>query len=285
MIPAEFDYCSPTSPDEAVRILGEHGEEAKILAGGHSLLPLMKLRLAVPSLLVDLGRISDLSYIQAEDTVLRIGAMTRYVDLIRSDTVVRGAPVLAQAAELVGDAQVRNRGTLGGAIAHADPAGDMPAVIQALDATVQVLSPRGMRSVHVDEFFADIMQSVLEPDEIITEIRIPIDSDQPRQHYEKFRRRACDWAIVGSAVRMRTRNGSIESARVALTNVATTPVRASSTEQGLAGRPATRETIRAAAEAASQDLDPTPELNAPSDYKRHLACVVTERALTRALSL
>ncbi len=284
MIPVAFDYEAPPSAEEAVDRLSRLGDDAKVLAGGHSLLPLMKLRLAAPSVLVDLGRIDSLRYIRSGDGTLEMGSMTRYVDLQRSQEVRRRAPILAQSAALVGDAQVRNRGTVGGAIAHADPAGDMPAVFLALDATIVALSPRGSRSIRASDFFLDIFESVLQPDEIITHVQIPAMTSAA-QHYEKFRRRLCDWAIVGVGAGITLEDGRIREARVGLANVAPTPVRAAATELALAGREPEAATIDEAAALASEGLDPVPELNASSEYKQHLARVMTARALRAALSL
>jgi len=284
MIPAAFDYVAPETTDQAVMILQESGDEAKVLAGGHSLLPLMKLRLAAPALLVDIGRIATLRSIDEWDGILRIGALVRYVDLKLSETVRSKSPLLSQAASMVGDAQVRNRGTLGGALAHADPAGDMPTVITALGGTIETASPAGGRSIPVGEFFRDIFETVLTPDELITEIRIPVDRPMA-QHYEKFRRRLCDWAIVGVACNVRLdADGVVTSAAVVLTNVGPTPVRAASTEAALVGLKPSVESLAQAAARASEGLDPTPELNAPPEYKQHLAAVLTLRALNRALN-
>lgn len=287
MIPASFEYERPASLEEACRLLQQHGDEGKILAGGHSLLPLMKLRLAVPSVLIDLGGLAELRYIRDHGDHIHIGAMTPYVDLEDSHVLRQRVPFLAEAAGMVGDAQVRNRGTLGGAIAHADPAGDMPAVVSALGVTIVARGPNGERMIAVDDFFQDIFTSTLQPDEIVTEIRVPTphapdDPVQAAGNYQKFRRRMIDWAIVGAAVNVTRSNGSVGSASVVLTNVGPKPMRASAVEQALAGRPVTAETIREAAEQADQGIDPSPELYASGDYKKHLAKVMTRRALSVA---
>jgi carbon-monoxide dehydrogenase medium subunit len=286
MIPAAFDYAAPTSLDEAISLLRQHGDEAKVLAGGHSLLPLMKLRLAAPAVLVDLARIPGLNYIREDAGTIAIGAMTPYVALEDSDVLRRRLPLLAQAASMVGDAQVRNRGTLGGAVAHADPAGDMPTVVTALGGTIIARGPNGERTIPAGEFFQDVFTSALSPEEIVTEIRIPASGGaQGGQNYQKFRRRSIDWAIVGAAVDVTRSNGSIGRASVVLTNVGPTPMRASAVEQALAGQPASADAVRQAADQASQGLDPSSELYASKEYKLHLARVITRRALEAALGL
>jgi len=284
MIPAAFDYAAPTSLDEAISLLQQHGDDAKIIAGGHSLLPLMKLRLAAPALLVDLARIPNLSYIREDGGTVAIGAMTPYVALEDSDMLRRRVPLLAEAAGMVGDQQVRNRGTLGGAVAHADPAGDMPTIVTALGGTIVARGPNGERTIPADEFFQDVFTSALSPEEIVTEIRIPA-TEGAGQNYQKFRRRSIDWAIVGAAVNVTRSNGSIGRASVVLTNVGPKPMRASAVEQALAGQTASSDAVRQAAEQADQGLDPSGELYASREYKLHLARVITRRALQAALGL
>jgi carbon-monoxide dehydrogenase medium subunit len=284
MIPASFEYAAPTSLDEAISLLRQHGDEAKVLAGGHSLLPLMKLRLAAPALLVDIGRIRGLNFIREDGNTIAIGALTPYVALEDSDLLRRRVPLLAQAAGMVGDQQVRNRGTLGGAVAHADPAGDMPSVVTALGGTIVARGPNGERTIPAGEFFQDVFTSALSPEEIVTEVRIPA-TDSAGQNYQKFRRRSIDWAIVGAAVSVNRSNGSIGDASVVLTNVGPTPMRAAAVEQALAGQPASADAVRQAAEQASEGLDPSAELYASRDYKLHLARVITRRALEAALGL
>lgn len=284
MIPSTFEYTAPASLADALGVIQDAGDDAKVLAGGHSLIPLMKLRLASPSLVIDLGRITALRYIKESNDFLEIGAMTRYVDLQASQAVQRAAPMLSQASGLVGDTQVRNRGTLGGALAHADPAGDMPAVILALNGIVDIASAKSTRSIHASDFFRDIFETSLEPDEIITAVRIPVNGTGA-QHYEKFRRRLCDWAIVGVAVALNLDQASnISSARIALTNVGPTPMSATGAEQKLRGVECSPERLHEAALRAADDIEPTAELNAPTEYKKHIACVMTERALSQAIS-
>jgi aerobic carbon-monoxide dehydrogenase medium subunit len=284
MIPAAFDYQAPASLQEAISIL-EGNDEAKILAGGHSLLPLMKLRLSAPGLLVDLARVPNLSYIEDRGDHVAIGAMTPHVQLEGSDLLRQRAPLLAQTAGLVGDMQVRNRGTLGGSLAHADPAADLPSAVTALHGRLVAVGPNGERTITAEEFFQDIWTTALEPTEIVREIQIPHAGPSTGQNYQKFRVRAADWAIVGAAVSVERQDGTIGDATVVLTNVGTTPVRARSVEDALRGGEASADAIRAASEHASDRLAPSPELKASPDYKRHLARVMTRRALEAALNL
>jgi carbon-monoxide dehydrogenase medium subunit len=245
----------------------------------------MKLRLAAPAFLVDLGRIPDLAYIRDTGDHVSVGAMTTHHMLESSDQLRERLPLLSQAAGLVGDMQVRNRGTIGGSLSHADPASDLPSVVMALRGDIVARGPDGERTIAAQDFFQDIWTSALEPDEIVTEIRIPYGSGESSQAYEKFRQRASDWAIVGAAVSVARDNGSVASASVVLTNVGTTPVRAHGVEVALRGQPATREAVQAAAERASEGLEPAAELKASPEYKRHLARVLTRRALESALRL
>lgn len=285
MIPAAFDYATPSSVDEAIAMLQQHGDEAKILAGGHSLLPLMKLRLAAPGILIDLGKVPDLAYVRDGGDHVAIGPMTTEYMLESSDLVQQRLPLLSTAAGMVGDMQVRNRGTIGGSLAHADPASDMPTVITALRGEIVARGPGGERTIAAREFFQDIWTSALEPDEVITEIRVPYGQGQPFHAYEKFRQRASDWAIVGVAVSVERRNGTVDRASVVLTNVGTTPIVATAVEDALAGQEASGNAIQQASELAAEGLDPSPELKASPDYKRHLARVLTRRALTSALGI
>jgi aerobic carbon-monoxide dehydrogenase medium subunit len=285
MIPPAFEYAAPTSIDEAISLLQQHGDEAKILAGGHSLLPLMKLRLASPGFLVDIARIPNLAYIRDAGDHVAIGPMTTHYMLESSDLLKQRVPLLSQAAALVGDMQVRNRGTIGGSLAHADPASDLPTVVTALGGTIAARGSSGERTIAAGDFFQDIWTSALEPDEVVTEIRVPYSSGTPAQAYEKFRQRASDWAIVGVAVNVSRSNGSIGGATVVLTNVGPTPMRASGVEEALSGQSATMDSVKAAAERAAEGLDPSPELKASPEYKRHLATVLTRRALCTALGI
>lgn len=282
MIPAAFEYAAPGSIEEAISLLQQHGDDAKILAGGHSLLPLMKLRLAVPAMLVDLGRVPRLAYIREDGDLIAIGAMTTHYTLQTSDTLRRRVPMLATAASTIGDMQVRNRGTIGGSLSHADPASDLPTVVTALGGEIVARGPDGARTIAASDFFEDIWTSALMPEEIVTEIRVPV-ADGVAQTYQKFRQRPADWAIVGVAASITHDNGRIGSASVVLTNVGPTPMRASSTESALHGQEVSPDTIARAAENAAEGLEPSGELRASADYKRHLVRVLTRRALETAL--
>ena len=272
MIPAAFDYVRAGSAEEAVSLIGQHGDEAKFLAGGHSLLPLMKLRLAQPSVLVDIGRITDLSYIRDGGDHVAIGALTRHRDIETSDLLHQHAPLLAHAASHVGDPQVRHRGTIGGSIAHADPASDLPATTLALGATYVAQGPNGTREIEAGNFYQGFLTSSLAPDEMLTEIRIPKMQDAGWS-FQKFNRRAQDWAIVGVAAWRR--NGD---SGVALVNMGSTPILATSVSSALAGGAS----IADAAEQAGAEADPQADLNASVEYRIHLAKVLTRRALEAA---
>ncbi len=278
MITAKFDYEAPEALEEAVRMLHESGEDAKVLAGGHSLLPLMKLRLAAPTLLVDLRNVPGLRHIQRENGSWRIGALTRHADL--QDTPELG--LAATAATQIADQQVRNRGTIGGSLAHGDPASDMPAVLLALEGEVSAQGPNGLRSIPATELFQDYLTTALADDEVVTEIRIPA-ADGWGHGFQKFTRRAEDWAMVGvCALVKKASDGSCEDVRVALTNMGSTPLRATATEEALRGKGLDADAIASAAEHAADGTDPPGDLNATPDYKRHLARVLTRRALEAA---
>ncbi len=272
MIPAAFDYVRAGSAEEAIRLVGEHGDEAKFIAGGHSLLPMMKLRLAQPSVLIDIGRLQDLSYIRDQGDHVAIGAMTRHMDVEKSDLLREHVPLLAHAASHVGDPQVRHRGTLGGTIAHADPASDLPATTLALGATYVAQGPNGTREIAAADFYRTFFESALEPDEMLVEIKVP-KMNGAGWSFQKFNRRAQDWAIVGVAAWRR--NGD---AGVALVNMGSTPVLATSVAVALA-RGAD---IADAAEQANAEADPQADLNASVEYRQHLAKVLTRRALEAA---
>jgi aerobic carbon-monoxide dehydrogenase medium subunit len=281
MITAPFAYEAPESLEEAVRMLHENGEDAKLLAGGHSLLPLMKLRLAAPTVLIDLRKIPGLHGIQRANGDWRIGPMTRHADL--QDTPELG--VASMAATLIADQQVRNRGTIGGSLAHGDPASDLPAVLLACDGEVTVRGTGGERTVAAADLFQDYLTTSLAQDEVITEVRLPA-LEGYGAGYQKFTRRAEDWAMVGvCALVKKGPDGSCEDVRVGLTNMASTPLRASSTEDALRGGPLDAESVAAAAEHAAEGADPPADLNATPDYKRHLARVLTRRALEEAAGL
>ena len=271
MIPALFDYARADTVDDAIELLVEHGDDAKLLAGGHSLLPLMKLRLATPAVLVDVSRIAELSYVRDAGDHVAIGGLTRHHDVEHSDVVRAHAPLLAHAAGQVGDPQVRHRGTLGGSLAHADPASDLPACVLALGGTIVALGAGGERALAVDDFFLGFLETALAPDEVITEVRIP-KATGAGYGFEKFTRRAQDWAIVGVAAVGGERPG------VALVNMGSTPTRARAVEARLAEGASPAQ----AAEVADEGTEPSSDLNAGEEYRRHLARVLVERALVSA---
>jgi aerobic carbon-monoxide dehydrogenase medium subunit len=281
MIPSAFSYARPSSVDEAVQVLGEAGEDAKVLAGGQSLIPVLRLRLAAPSLLVDLGGIAALRGVSESGDELVIGAMTRHADILRDPLVARYAPLLAKATATVADRQVRHLGTIGGSLSHADPAGDLPSVSLALDAVMTVAGPTGERSVPASEFFVDYLTTAMQPGEVLVAVRVP-KREGWGTHYEKFNRVAQAWALVGVAAAVRRENGSIAEARVALTNMGPTPVRATSVEQALAGAAASASTVASAAGYAGSGTRPSSDVSASAEYRTHLATVLTRRALAAA---
>jgi carbon-monoxide dehydrogenase medium subunit len=285
MIPAEFDYQRPATLDDAVALLAAGGEEAKLLAGGHSLLPMMRLRLARPASLVDLGALrSELSYVRDEGEVIAVGAMTRHHDVASDALLQRRLPLLSRAAALVGDPQVRHRGTLAGSLAHADPAADLPAVALALDAVLVVRGPSGEREIAAGDFFLGFFESALAPDEIVREVRFPVPALRHGVEYLKFNRRAQDWATVGVAALVERDGGGVVSrVAVALANMGPTPLRARAVEAELLGSNGDAGAVARAAEHAAEGTSPASDLAASADYRRHLARVLTRRALTAAL--
>ncbi|EME55366.1 carbon monoxide dehydrogenase medium subunit [Rhodococcus ruber BKS 20-38] len=284
MIPSTFDYVAPTTVDEAVAALASAGEDAKIIAGGQSLMPVLRLRLAAPTTLVDLGRIPELRGVREDGGDLVIGAMTTHHDVIHDPLVREHARLLAEATSTVADPQIRHRGTLGGALAHADPAGDLGAPVLALEATLVAAGPSGRRSIPAADFFDDYFTTTLQPEEILVEVRIPERTGWAAR-YEKFNRVAHAWSIVAVAATVQTEGGTIRQARVALTNMAAVPVRAHAVEQELVGQPATADTIRAAAEQATEGTSPMSDGNADADYRRQLARVLTRRAVSTAANV
>ena len=280
MIPATFDYEVAESVEHAIELLGTK-EDAKLLAGGHSLLPLMKFRLARPGTLVDIGRVSGLAGVSDGGEHLVIGALTRHHDLERDALVKKECPILAHTAGLVGDSQVRHRGTIGGSLAHGDPASDLPTVALTLEAQIVLRGPNGERTVPAAEFFRGFYETALEPQEVITEVRVP-KTGAGGWSYVKFRRRAIDWATVGVAAVVEAGNGTIRSARIGLTNMGQTPLRAAAAEQALAGAP--RDGVANAAAKADEGTDPPADTWASSDFRRHLCRVLTGRAVEEALS-
>jgi carbon-monoxide dehydrogenase medium subunit len=287
MIPAEFDYHRPATLDDAVSMLVAQGEDAKLLAGGHSLLPMMRLRLARPTALVDLGGLrSTLSYVRDEGGVIAVGAMTRHHDVATDPLLQRRLPLLARAASLVGDPQVRHRGTLAGSLAHADPAADLPAVALTLDAVLVARGADGEREIAAADFFRGFFESALQLDEIVREVRFPVPNDGHGFEYVKFNRRAQDWATVGVAALVeRDGGGTVSRVAVGLTNMGSTPLRATAVEQALAGSSGDASAVAAAAEHAADGTSPAGDLAASADYRRHLARVLTRRALDAALQV
>jgi aerobic carbon-monoxide dehydrogenase medium subunit len=281
MMPSNFDYVAPTTVDEAVAALAQGGEDAKVIAGGQSLMPVLRLRLSAPTVLVDLGRIDELRGVRDDGDALVIGAMTTYYGLLGNPLISKHALLLADATRTVADPQIRHRGTLGGGIAHADPAGDLCAPVLALDATLTAVGPSGRRSIPVSEFFVEYFTTALQPDEILTEIRVPKHTDWAA-HYEKLNRVAQAWSIVAVAATVEIDGGTIRQARVALTNMAAVPMRARGVEDALIGQAASPELIRAAAEHAAEGTSPNSDGNADADYRSHLAKVLTRRAVATA---
>jgi aerobic carbon-monoxide dehydrogenase medium subunit len=271
VIPPSFTYMRASSVDEALALSAEHGEDAKYLAGGHSLLPLMKLRFAAPAVLIDLGRLTELSYVRDEGTYVAIGALTRHHDVANSPVLLADIPLLAHTAEAVGDPQIRHRGTIGGSVAHGDAASDLPAALLALDATFVVRGPSGTRSVPAREFFRGIFETALEPGELLTEIQVPKPAAPGAWSFQKFTKRAIDWAIVGVAVQGRA---------VALVNMGSTPLRATAVENALASGASIADAAALAAEGTSAGSD----IHASKAYREHLARVLTRRGLEEAAS-
>jgi len=279
MIPAEFDYVAPESVEEAIRELRENGEDAKVLAGGHSLIPLMKLRLAAPTLLVDLRRCGELRGFEANGE-LRLGAMTPHAVL--EDTPELG--LLSRAASTIADRQVRHRGTIGGSLVHGDPASDLPAVLLAVEGSVVARGANGDREIAASDLFTDYLTTAVEPTEIVTEVRVP-SPDGWGFGYQKFNRRREDWAMVAVCALVRDTGGTCEDVRIGLTNMGSTPLRARAVEDALRGQSLSAESIASAAEQAAEGTEPPGDLNATPDYKRHLARVLCARALKEAAGL
>jgi carbon-monoxide dehydrogenase medium subunit len=278
MIPAPFDYHRPQTLDEALALLGSL-EDAKLLAGGHSLIPALKLRLARPQALVDLGRLPELAYIRQDGSRIRVGAMTTHHAIESSELLREKCPLLPEVAASIGDAQVRNRGTIGGSVVHADPAADWPAAILALDAELEIAGPNGRRTVPAGEFFVEMMQSAVQPNEILVEIRVPTTSSAVA--YAKFAQKASGFAIAGAAVLI---DAASKSVRVGITGASTKAFRASATEDALQGRALTHEAIAEAAQRADEGVETLNDIHASASYRAHLIRVQTRRALDLALS-
>jgi carbon-monoxide dehydrogenase medium subunit len=283
MYPSAFDYFRPSSVDEVVKLLQEN-PEGKIIAGGHSLLPMMKLRLAAPASLIDIGNVPGISGVRAGNGGVVFGARTTYDQIMKSDVVQQTLPVVAEAAGVVGDIQVRNRGTIGGSIAHADPAADFPAVLLALDAKVNATGPNGQRTIGIDDFFVDMFTTSLEPEEIVTEISVANPAGKTGMAYEKFSHPASGYAIVGVAASVTLGdNGNVSTARVAITGAGPMAVRASGTESALTGQAPTADNVKAAAQKASDGMTFLGDIHAGDEYRAHLTRVFTERAINKAV--
>ena len=277
MIPAEFDYVAPGSVDEALQALADGGEDAKVLAGGHSLIPLMKLRMAAPSLIVDLRQLDELKNASSDGDSIRLGALVTH-----HRVATGGYGLTSAAAATIADQQVRNMGTIGGTLAHGDPASDMPAVLLALEGSVIIRGSGGEREVAAADLFEDFLTTAVGEGEILTEVRFP-KLEGYGYGYEKFNRRQEDWAMVAvSALVKKGGDGTCADVRVGLTHMGSTPLRATAVEEALRGQPLTADSIAAAAENAAEGTEPPSDLNASQDYKRHLARVLTKRALTAA---
>jgi aerobic carbon-monoxide dehydrogenase medium subunit len=283
MIPAQFDYQAPTTLAEALNLLAANPEETKILAGGHSLLPAMKLRLAQPAMLVDIGRIRDLSYVREQENKILIGAMTTHYQLESSTLLQKICPLLPECASQIGDVQVRNKGTIGGSVAHSDPAGDWPAAVIALGAEIIAVGKDGERIIKADDFFIDLLTTALSAGEILREIRIPKPAGRFGHAYQKVRHPASGFAVVGVAVVLQIGSDvACESAAVAITGVASTAYRAAAVEQALKGQSLNDQTIAEAASHATDNVEANSDLYASEDYRRHLAQVHTRRAIEEA---
>jgi len=281
MIAAQFDYVRANTLDEALALLAQN-EDAKILAGGHSLIPAMKLRLAQPPLLIDLGRIKDLSYIREEDGQIRLGAMTTHYQIESSDLLKAICPLLPECAGHIGDVQVRNKGTIGGSLAHSDPAGDWPAAIIALNADMIATSQSGDRTIKADDFFVDLLTTALEPGEILREIRINKPQGRTGQAYAKMHHPASGFAVVGVAAGLTFDGERCQSASIGITGVSSKAYRASAVESALTGATLDEQTIASAASHATDGVDLNGDLFASEDYRKHLAAVYTKRAIAAA---
>ena len=284
MIPAAFDYHSPKSLADALTLLEQHAGDAKILAGGQSLIPAMRFRLAMPTVLIDISRVDNLRYIEERGDHLAIGAMTREHAIEDSPIVVSNYPLLHDTAVVIADPLVRNQATVGGNIAHADPANDHPATMLAYDATVVVRGPKGERSIAIDDFFTGLFENAMSDDEILTEIRIPKPTKGSGGAYTKLERKVGDYAVSAAAVHLRLDGSTVSAARIGLTNVSPVPMRATKAEAALVGRKATEEAFEAAGRAAADECDPSTDLRGSIDYKRDITRVMVKRSIAKAVA-
>lgn len=285
MIPVAFDYVRPTTIDEAIAALVAGGEDAKLIAGGQSLMPVLRLRMAAPSVLVDCGAIAEMRGVCDAEGAIVIGASTTHHEVMNDPLVREHAPLVAQVTSTVADPAIRHRGTFGGSLAHADPAGDLTGAAIALDMVMLVAGPNGRREIPARDFFVDYFTSALEPTEILVAVRVPKLGAGWGFHYEKFHTTAQAWAIVGVAAAVQRQNGSIASARIGLVNMGAGPQRAAATESALSGAPANADAVAAAAERAAEGTRPTSDLHATAEYREHLARVLTRRAVTKAAGI
>ena len=284
MFPANFGYVAARSVEEALQLMAKHGEEGKLLAGGHSLIPAMKLRLQSPQVLIDLGRVPGLSGVRAEGNNLVIGALTVHADVAASDLVRKHVPGLSDAASVIGDMQVRNRGTIGGSVAHADPAADFPVILTALNASFVVHSSSGNRTIAADDFFTDFYTTAMYANEILTEIRVPIPSSGTGTAYAKLPHPASGYVVVSAGASItREQSGACTLARVAVGGLGSGPIRAIATEIELRGKPLTPQVIATAAAKAAEETDPVEDSYASADYKRHVATVYARKAIEAAV--
>lgn len=282
MYPMPFDYEVAESVDHAIELLGQHGDESKLIAGGHSLIPLMRLRLAAPTVLIDLGRINDMSYVRDDGDHLSIGALTHHRDVHYNELVQEHCGILGFTAGLLGDPSVQHRGTIGGAMAHGDPSGDLPSVMCALEGEMVIKGPDSERTVKAADFFQDYLTTALGEQEVVTEVRVPKLGANTGWSYKKFSRRSQDWAMVGVAAVVEKSNGGIGSARIALTSMGSTPIRAAAVEQALSG--ASAGDVAEASQSADEGTSPATDGAATAEFRRHLARVWTRRAVEEALS-
>jgi carbon-monoxide dehydrogenase medium subunit len=282
MITMPFDYEVAESVEHAIELLGRHGEDAKLLAGGHSLIPLMKLRLAAPSVLIDLDRLDDLRYVRDEGDTIAIGALTRHREVRNNPLIREHCGIVTYTAGLLGDPSVQHRGTIGGTLAHGDPSADMPSVLSALEGELVIRGPEGERTVGALDFFRDYLQTDLGPQDVVTEVRVPKLGPNVGWSYKKFSRRSQDWAMVGVAAIVEKSDGNVGSARIGLASMGSTPIRARAVEEALSG--ASPDRIAEAASTADEGTSPTSDYAASSEFRRHLARMWTERAVEEALN-
>jgi carbon-monoxide dehydrogenase medium subunit len=283
MFPASFGYHAARSVEEAIELMIKHGEDGKLLAGGHSLIPAMKLRLASPRYLIDIGRVPGLSGIRIDGDTLAIGALTVHADIVSSDLVRQRVPALSDAAGVIGDVQVRNRGTIGGSVAHADPGADFPVILTALNASFVAVSPSGKREISVNDFFVDYFTTALAANEVLTEIRVPLPPSGAGTAYHKMAHPASGYVVVSAgALVNRDSSGRCASARIAVGGLGSGPLRAKETEAALQGHSLTAEVIAAAAAKAAEGSDAVDDVYASAEYKQHIATVLAERAIAQA---